>query len=168
MGYFDGLAASSFKTNEAGQVIFYPWGKMGKGYTLPTKEKEARIRKFVKLNYVVSLPVIFLAQIILGWQYSLVALLVLSVWYYLSAKKHLKGLLKTDEKLTVKESVASAAKAHNTVTLWIMLVCSVLFVLAGTFFLIFQEEGRVLAAISTIFFGAFSAIFAYTIKQKSE
>jgi len=35
MGYFEGLTASSFKTDENGQVIFYPWGKIGKGYDLP-------------------------------------------------------------------------------------------------------------------------------------
>jgi len=35
MGYFEGLTASSFKTDENGQVTFYPWGKIGKGYDLP-------------------------------------------------------------------------------------------------------------------------------------
>jgi len=40
MGYFEGLTASSFKTDRNGQVIFYPWGKIGKEYILSGEEKQ--------------------------------------------------------------------------------------------------------------------------------
>lgn len=168
MGYFDGLAASSFKTNKEGQVIFYPWGKMGKGHIVPTEEKQAQLRQLVKLQYMVAFPLILVVQIALGWQYSLVLLPVLSVWYYFSVKKHLKDLPKTDEKITVKESVASSVKAYDNVTLWILLIASLFFVLCGIVFLIFLEEEWVLATMMTAIFVACSAIFAYMIKQKNK
>jgi hypothetical protein len=32
MGYFDALTSSSFKKDESGKTVFYPWGVLGKGH----------------------------------------------------------------------------------------------------------------------------------------
>jgi hypothetical protein len=167
MGYFEGLIASSFKTDEKGQVIFYPWGKMGKGYILSRDEQQIEISKFVKLYYVISFASIIGLGIVLGWLYTVILLPFLFAWYYFVITKRLKGLSKSDEKLTLKESYTSSAKAHNAVTLWIMLACSVLFVLAGIFILIVNKEEWILALLSITFFGVCGIAIAYMIKQRN-
>ncbi len=167
MGYFEGLTASSFKTDENGQVIFYPWGKIGKGYILSSEEKQTEVRKFVKLYCVISLPLIIGIGIVLGWLYAFIILPLFFTWYYVAITKHLKDLSKSDVKLTIKESATSSAKAHNVVTLWLMLIGSGLFVLAGVFILIVNKEEWVTVLMCITFFGACSFAFAYMIKQRN-
>ena len=167
MGYFDGLTASIFKTNEIGQVIFYPWGIIGKGYILSCEEKQIKVRKFIKLYYIVSLSLIIGIQIALGWLYNIILLPFLFAWYYFTIINYLKGLSKTDEKLTMKESATNSAKAHNIETLWAMLIASVLFVLAGIFILIANMDKWIIALMDIVFFGVSSIKIAYMIKQRN-
>jgi hypothetical protein len=54
MGYFDGLAASSFKTDDKGNTVFFPWGILGKGYILP-EDKKVSIRCSFKHHMVLIL-----------------------------------------------------------------------------------------------------------------
>jgi|TARA_B100000315_G_C14449937_1_gene528626 hypothetical protein len=167
MGYFEGLTASSFKTDENGQLIFYPWGKLGKGYILPTEAKKNEVRNFVKLHYVISLISIIGVGIIFGWLYPVILLPVFYAWYYFTITKHIKGLTKSTAKLTLKESATSSAKAHNVATLWVLFVFSVLFVIAGIFIWIIKKDEWITALMSITFFGACSIAIAYMIKQRN-
>src|SRR4051812_14675229 len=53
MSYFNILAAASFQTADNGDIVWYPWGKRGKAYKVPTFEHRAEIQKQVKMPYII-------------------------------------------------------------------------------------------------------------------
>jgi hypothetical protein len=63
MGYFDGLIEGNFKTAADGQRLFPPWGVWGKGRVLADARTEQRIRRFLKVYYMVSLPLVIISVI---------------------------------------------------------------------------------------------------------
>src|SRR4051794_941054 len=84
--YFEGLIAGGFKTAADEQRLFYPWGVFGKGYVLPDTRTEQRIRKLLKMYYMIWLPLVIIITILAnsyGFYYALalipVGLLVYSV-----------------------------------------------------------------------------------------
>ena len=48
MGFFDALVNSSFNTTEDGKHIFFPWGRIGRGYIVPSEKELKRLRNGVK------------------------------------------------------------------------------------------------------------------------
>lgn len=167
MGYFEGLVAASFKSDEKGQVIFYPWGIIGKGYILSSEENEIEVRKFVKLYYIVSLPLIMGIGILLSWLHAFILIPLLIAWYCIAIRKYLQGLSISDIKLTMKDTRTSSAKAYNIVTLWFMLAGSLLLVFAGILILFVNKEEWITALMGIGFFGLCSIEFAYMIKQRN-
>ena len=51
MGYFDGLASGIIKKDKDNNPVYYPWGVLGKGYVLPSAERETEIKNMVILFY---------------------------------------------------------------------------------------------------------------------
>jgi len=166
MGYFDGLTDGAFKTNPEGKLLFYPWGVLGKGYALPGVDKKEEIRRFVKSFYVVSMPLIFITGLTVGWIYSSIWMPPLVFWYWLRMKRLLEGVTTTTEKLKVAEAYKSSARSHNIGTLWFLEACSVLFVLAGLFILFKSTQNWFVGLASVIFFGACSLAIGYMIRVK--
>lgn len=165
MGYFDGLTDVVFKIDRQGRHLFYPWGTLGRGYILPNTQKKQQIRNFVKLYYIVSLPTIIVVTIAVEWMYAFALLPVGLLWYILTIRRLLRGLEVTQDKLSLAESYTNSAKSHSLETLWLMLVCSILFVLAGIWIL---SEGQwLLGLASIIFFGTGSFFFGYMIKARN-
>lgn len=70
MGYYDRLIDTCFKTDDEGKILFYRFGIFEKGYILPDEAKKQQIRRFVKLNYIVSTHAIIATGTIVGWVYS--------------------------------------------------------------------------------------------------
>ena len=55
MSYFDGLSDGLCKTDKDGNLIFYPWGILGKGYILPDEHRKKRIKRFKSFYHKISL-----------------------------------------------------------------------------------------------------------------
>lgn len=166
MGYFDALTDACFKTDDEGRIFFYRCGIFGKGYILPDEAKKQQIRRFVKLYYMVSLPAIIATGIIVGWVYSFFSIPLFFLWYFFATARLLKGLAVTGERLALQESYSSSAKSHNFVTLWIMLIFSIFFVLAGFALVLYAHDAWLIWLASIIFFGAIAIVIGYMIKIK--
>ena len=58
MGYFDALTSGYFKTAPDGRKLFFPWGILGRGYTIDSDPDYERLRRQVKAYTIVSLVLI--------------------------------------------------------------------------------------------------------------
>lgn len=59
MGYFGGLGSGIIKKDKANQPVYYPWGVLGKGYMLPSEEREPEIKNMVILFYQIFFGMFF-------------------------------------------------------------------------------------------------------------
>ena len=71
MSFLDRLTDSGFKTNNRGQVVFYPWGVLGKGYVLGSDEKEKQVRRFGKRFLLFGLGLVILTIATVGPTFGL-------------------------------------------------------------------------------------------------
>jgi len=167
MGYFDGLTASSFKTDEKGNTVFYPWGIFGKGYILPEDRKNS-FRQAIKRHMMIFVPLAILCSIIFNiW----IAFLMIPLYFFgygIWVNRQTSGLEVSSGKLTLSDARASSARSHNMATLWLLEICSLLFIFAGLFILISSPQNWFVAAISILFFGFGAIVFWKMIKTKRE
>jgi Na+-translocating ferredoxin:NAD+ oxidoreductase RnfD subunit len=166
MGYFDGLAASSFKKDDKGNTLFFPWGILGKGYLLPEDRKDD-IRRSLKRHMMLVVP-LAIACSMFTWIGLLVALPLYYVSYAFWVNRLIKGLPTSTEKLTFADSTTGAAQAHNTITLWLLEIGSLLFVLAGIYVLIVKPEKWIIGLSSILFFGFCALVCWRMIEAKSD
>jgi len=168
MGYFEGLTNGSFKKNSDGNTVFFPWGVLGRGRVLPDEPTETKVRAFVDRYYKISLPTIICVGVIAGWGWSFLLVPIFGAWFYLGSKSLVSKYPYSEDKLTLKEGYTSSATGHNKVTLWLLFICSILFVLAGIFIAIAAKSSgqMILGLSSTIFFGASSIAIGYMLKVK--
>lgn len=168
MGYFDGLTSASFKTDENGNTVFYPWGVLGKGHTLPDAEKEAELRTFVRRSYQVSLPAVIGAVVIFDWKVALLVLALFYLWFYFRTARMLKDLPLSDSTLSLRESYTSSAKAHSVVGLWMWLACAVSFVLGGLFLIMHarSDTAFLTGLLAILFFGGGALVITYMIRAR--
>jgi len=106
MGYFKHLADSSFKTDDKGNILFYPWGILGRGYVLPDKKAEEKIRRFIRWYYIIGFTFLFIVGIVLRlWIIASIILLPIAmlVWW-VQSNIYIRGLKQTSEKLTLSEN----------------------------------------------------------------
>lgn len=155
MGYFDALSSSSFKKDESGRSIFYPWGVLGKGRVLPDTGTESRVRAFVIKYYVISVLVLLVVGVAAGWVFALVLVPFLLLWYHFRSRALTAGFPEAVARLTLKESYAGAARAHNGKVLWLFLVFSILLAAGGLLILLAGSTGydRIHGAVILLFFG---------------
>jgi hypothetical protein len=168
MGYFDGLTNGNFKKDKDGNTVFFPWGALGRGRILPDRSTEATVRGFVRRYLQVTLPIIIGVGIIFGWAWPFLLLPVFSAWYYFGTKSLVSGCPRSEDKLTLKESYTSAAANHNKVTLWLLFICSVLFVLGGIFMSTMAKSSgqMILGLLTAAFFGACGGALGFMLKVK--
>jgi len=164
LGYFDALASGAFKRTTSGKMAFYPWGKVGKGYEIPTEAQHREIHRFIVRYYMVVLPVATGAAIFLKW-IALLALPLIIIPYILRVRRWTRSLPTTDERLTARESFEAQAVMHSPVMLWVLLVISLVFVVGGAAILI--SGGDVFAGLSSLlFFGCCAGVFAFMIAAR--
>ncbi len=167
MGYFDGLTASSFKTDEKGNTIFYPWGIFGKGYILPEDRKDS-LRQTIKRHMMIFVPLAILCSIFFKiW----IAFLLIPLYFFgygIWVNRQTNGLEVSSDKLTLSDARTSSARSHNMATLWLLEIASLLFVFLGTFNLIISPKNWFVSTCSIIFFGFGAIIFWKMIKTKKE
>jgi hypothetical protein len=162
MSYFDGLTEASFKKNTQGETLFYPWGALGKGYIVQDTKKEADLRKFTKLNYMITLPLVIVNQVLFGYLPNLILMPIYLITFFVVLKKLTKDLTTTDEKLKISESYKNSARKHNLATLIILGITALLFTITGLLFII---EGRnaVLGSFAFILFGFTTVVISYML-----
>ena len=168
MGYFDGLASAIIKKDKDGNAVYYPWGVLGKGYVLPSAERETEIKNMVILFYQLFFGVFFVHLFLLK-NALIFALLVLAlvIWFLVKSKQLTKDCPKSGEKLTLKEGYTNSAKAHNKTVLWILLVVAVIATLGGIA-LLFTSKLFISGLIMTLLFGTSSAAIYYMIQVKNK
>jgi hypothetical protein len=168
MGYFEGLTNASFKKDQTGSTVFYPWGVLGKGRILEDPAVEARLRKFVSRFHKISLPVTIGVGAIVGWSWSLILIPLFSAWFYFGSKALISDSSYSDQKMKLKEGYANSAAGHSKLTLWLLFLCSVVFVMAGVLISIFAKSVNetAMGVSVTIFFGACGIAVGYMLKVK--
>lgn len=82
MSFLDRMTDSWFKTNNHGQVAFYPWGVLGKGYVLFGDEKETQVRRFARRHLLSGAGLVFLTIVTVGPAFGLLWLPFWTLFYW--------------------------------------------------------------------------------------
>jgi hypothetical protein len=53
-----------FKIDGEGRFLFFPWGFLGKGYILPDQPRREKIKNFLRIYHLVSMPCMCLLAIL--------------------------------------------------------------------------------------------------------
>jgi hypothetical protein len=166
MGYFEGLADAIFKQDSNGETVFYPWGVLGKGRIIRDPATRDALRNFIMLYYKVSLPLIVLLVVFRLWWLAALAFPLMLLWFVLKSRELLKDCPPSSERLTLREGYRNSAASHNSLTLWLLLIVSLLFCAGSVLLLV---AGKPLFGIfGLVLFGACSGAFVYMIKAKRE
>ena len=172
MGYFDGLTARNFKNINDGRTIFFPWGAIGKGYVLESKEQIERFRTWMKRCHMITLVISILSAQTFGFPAGLAMIVPILVIYYLvynwRIKKLTRGLKESAEKMTIRETQKTSAMAHDWGTLIIMEICSLGFVAAGIWILTVKSDqhSEMIGWSAILFFGLCALVFLNMMSRK--
>jgi hypothetical protein len=129
------------------------------------------MRNLIKRHYIVALPFMIGTGIIFGWLYAIALLPIYIIWYVIAINKRIKGLNRTDVKMSMKEGMRNSAKSHNAITLWLMLIASigsVILSLKGLTDLPPNNDGLLVFILGLFIFGACAVTFAYMIKSRKK
>jgi hypothetical protein len=143
-------------------------GSNGKGYVLPDAQTEQRIRKSLKIIYMVWLPLVITATIIAsfyGFYFTLACVPVLPLMYGVGVRSLTRGLITTRERLRVTESWANSARATSGGVLWFVFVVSALFVVGGVGMILLGQIA--IGLLNILFFGACGAGVCYMVRMRS-
>jgi Ca2+/Na+ antiporter len=115
----DVITAGAFKTGKDGRKVFFPWGVFGRGYTMPTEDHFKRIRlQFNVWTAAMVLLIVVMALAIsptAGAIAAVASLVVFVAWMPFM----LRGCERTDETMSVQESVTNTARVYSGVVLWV-------------------------------------------------
>jgi len=164
MGYFNALASGIIKKDKQNRSVYYPWGVLGKGYVIPTEEKESEIKTLVIRFYQIMFALIIFHAFTKQLWFSLPLFLASAVWFLYGSYRFTSGLELSQEKLTLKEAYTNSGKQHNLVVLWILLGVSVIFTCFGLLLLLVGKLGAGL--FLTTLFGLCTAAIGYMVKIK--
>ena len=160
MGYFDGLTSGSFKATQDGRRFFFPWGVLGSGYAIATEQNYRRLRQQVKAYMVVTLVLVIASGIYEPYRAPLAAAALLVAFYLAWMWRVLPHMERSDEKLSLQESMTTQARAHGPVVLWLLEIASIVFVISGIAIFVFDPGSRLTALFCTAFFGLCAAKIA--------
>jgi hypothetical protein len=158
MGHFKAINASYFKIAQDGRKLFYPWGIMGRGFVIPTQEHFERLQRQLE-TYTLVMLVIVGSVVVLDvlWAFAVAAVFII---FYLAWMPYLlRGLQPSDERLSMRESMATQARMHSAAGLWLMLCGSLLFVAIGGVLLVVDPDEWIIGLLSVGFFGLCAAVF---------
>jgi hypothetical protein len=148
MGYFDALTSSCFKTAQDGRKLFFPWGVWGRGYVVASEQDYERLRRQVKAYMVVALVPIIVTAALQAYVGALVIVVLLVAFYLVWMRFLLPGLLPSDERLSVQDSMTAQARAHSAAGLWFLEIGALAFV--GLGIMIYRYRPRQLAHCARI------------------
>ena len=153
MGYFEGLTSGSFKTARDGRRFFFPWGVLGSGYAIASEQDYLRLRQQVKAYMVATLVLAISSGMYDPNLGPLAALVPLIGFYLMWMWRVLPRLQRSDEKLSLKESMTSQAHAHGALVLWLLEIVAILLFVASVAMLVFDPGNRLTGFACTVFFG---------------
>jgi hypothetical protein len=163
MSYFDRLNSVYFKTARDGRKLYFPWGLWGRGYVVPSEQDYERLRRQLKTFWAVYFALIIP---VCAGQYYIAAfvLAVLITAFYAAWSRHLAaGLEVTNERLSLREAMASQARAYNALTLWSLELAALAFVACGIVILADDPSNWPIAIFSVGFGGYCAAYIAYVL-----
>src|SRR4029453_9558348 len=164
MGIFDRPGAGLFKKSVTGQLLFFPWGALGKGYALESEAQAERIRSFLKRYYAVALSAIGIVAVTVGTNHTLVLLPVLLIWYHLGTTQGLEPLA-TSERLTLDEEYSARAEIRPLRCLVLAELGALAGVAVGIWMV--HDHAQPLLAVAMIgFFGLLAVAGAFMILKK--
>ena len=153
MGYFDALTSGYFNIAPDGRKLFFPWGVLGRGYTIDSEQDYERLRRQVKAYTIVSL-VLIVGVTALQAYVGAVVIGALLIAFYLGWMRYLlRGLQASDERLSLQDSMTSQARAHSVTGLWLLQIGALAFVALGIFILVVDPGNWLVAFGSIVFFG---------------
>jgi Ca2+/Na+ antiporter len=152
-GYFNALTAGYFKTGADGRKLFFPWGAMGRGYAIPSEQHYERMHRQLKIYMIVSLVLIIAPIAAQFYITGFIVAAALMIFYAAWTPFLKRGLEPSEERMSVRDNIATQARIHNKGMLWAMEIASIVFVAGGIAMLIFDPEQWMIALLSTIFFG---------------
>jgi hypothetical protein len=155
-GYFNALTSGYFKTTEDGRRLFYPWGVLGRGYVIPSAEAYGRLHRRITIYQIVAM-VLVVGAVAGGFYIAAFVIAALLIGFYVAwTSQLLRGLERSEERLSFDESMATRARAFGAGWLWFLEGISLLFVAAGVGML-FTEPGQWPVALASTAFFAFCA-----------
>jgi Ca2+/Na+ antiporter len=160
MGYFDALTSSCFKTAQDGRKLFFPWGVWGRGYAVASEQDYERLRRQVKAYMVVALVPIIVTAALQAYVGALVIGVLLVAFYLVWMRFLLRGLLPSDERLSVQGSMTAQARAHSAAGLWFLEIGALAFVGLGIVIIVIDPGNWLIALGSIVFFGFCAAVGA--------
>jgi hypothetical protein len=167
LGYFDGLTDAAFKKDSQGKNLFFPWGVFGAGYVLEDEAAKNKMRRYLKINYMIMLPSLFLLLMFVGAIKTVLASLMYSVWFYFQLHKMTRQLPRSTEKLKLSESSLNSARSHSLFTLILLTLLSLGFVAAGIWISVVGVDSEVwVGYMCIVFFGLCSASIGYMTYAK--
>ena len=166
MGYFDALTSGAFKTTPEGRRLFFPWGALGRGYEIGPEQDYETLRRRIKLWTIVGLVLILAALQLLGFLAGFIVSAAMIAFYCGWMRYVLRNLRPSAERLTVRESMITQARAQSPVLLWTFLIVSIAFVVASLFILIVTPDKWPVAIAGIVFFGACAAVFGFMLIQR--
>ena len=153
MGYFDGLTSGSFKTTREGRRFFFPWGVIGHGYEIASEQDYLRLRQQVKAYMVATLVLVIASGSYDPYLAPLATGALLGGFYVTWMWRVLPRLQRSDEKLSLQESMTSQAQAHGPVVLWLLEIVAILLFVASVLMMVFDPGSRLTGLACTVFFG---------------
>lgn len=170
MAYFDGLVNAAFKQTRDGRTAYYPWGVMGKGILVPDAVLEHKLRKLLKTFYISTLPLVVFAAVSLDVWQTMVAALVPALVFYIQSARLTRGLPRTNEALTLRESMAHSARGRGKTSLYLLAAGAGVFVLLGLIMMLMSKDGKALliGLGCVVFFGACLFVFLKMLKALRE
>ena len=158
----------SFKVDEKGRTIFYPWGIFGKGYILPDNKKDI-IRKKLKRSYQVVFTLVILIEIFLSAEVGIFLVLPMLLGVVAIFENRLvRGFEISPDRLTLSDTRFTLARSQSLIVTWFLEICSLLFVLAGVVILVTSPNQWLIGILSIFFFGFSAYICWEIIKAKKE
>jgi hypothetical protein len=165
MGYFDGLASASFKSDAHGNTIFFPYGRWGKGRFIADIDSAEQLKKFISRFYMVAFGMTLVVGVTAGYIWTFIATPFVMLWYFQGIKKFLKDAPFSDEKMSSRESMRNMASGMNKYLIWFFFLSSLLFTAAAIFLSV--ETGDLSLGLAG---GGFSAVcalvFAFMLRSK--
>jgi hypothetical protein len=153
VGYFEALTSSSFKTTPDGRRLFFPWGPLGRGYVIASEQDYERLRQQIKTFLVVGLVAIIGFSVLQIYVAASIVTAFLMGFYLLWMRSLLSRLQRSDERLSLQESMTTQARLHSGAVLWLLEIASLVFVGGGVLILIATPADWLIALAAIVFFG---------------
>ncbi len=173
MGYFDAITSASFKKSAGGQLLFYPYGILGRGYVVPSEAEFEKLRRSYKYMWVVSFVLIFVVVWILlaattTWL-PFIFLPVVAIYliaFMLWVRARCRNLAPSGEKMTYTEAISNETRGLSSRFLWVFEILSILLILYGVILLIADPSQWLLALVMIVVFAACAFVWARMIRMK--